>query len=801
MSRFPIVKKDAERKSALVVGELPSEGALVRSAHNVADLTRKLVQRFESNAPQQVEPEDLRGYIDRALALGTLGAQCDKSNELNELGTRLWNLSTRLKRDASTTVDPLIVILVRCFSFFVIDAAHRSAPKHAKRTEATAIRNLRISMKTARSCLEHGELDLASKVFQSAADYIPSGDRGRSAEHAGNPEYTVTEELTAEFWLQRTALAWKQGQLDAAEFMYSKVHIRYDDGDHIRLVEQQADLTYEIGKSFLRKEEYESATHWLERSCDTLDSQPRERLGPDSSELHLSAMHDLARSLLGLGNATSIERASDLIALMESEFGNKLAIALLKLKLLLSKNPVPAEEYQRVVINIVNSIVLTESTFKTIMCQIQKLKNLNTSLACKTLDIFFSVRLYEAANMSWYETGLVTRIWLSSPDSTDLEQASLISAIQDEIHQSKNTVFGPEAAHAAQTLLWKHIESANTAGQSEVAEAWCRIALHPLFDQGGHLNKSKLARKMILTALAKGDHAAAREAYFSMPNEGKSAAITKYLMYKVAIRSDDQELATESLSGIVTASDRDAAFLYACILEAQQFGSRKQAVMVMQQVLKKYNYRAPPDVYLPALLRCTSRLLMAELETGASDREAIVVEICKIFEAAAAQANCFTKPTAEELCDDKSRHELQWFAKNSYNLALKYCIDIHPELTIRLLDTCIHFLGFLGKENPQASIADLVHRTALCHFLAASALVVLARSEDNTEKSLQYYLEVRKHVEAFRGTFKVELDAVGKHGNMQASLTGKQVELLKYDLEAVVKLERWDDLDDLLAVR
>jgi len=47
----------------------------------------------------------------------------------------------------------------------------------------------------------------------------------------------------------------------------------------------------------------------------------------------------------------------------------------------------------------------------------------------------------------------------------------------------------------------------------------------------------------------------------------------------------------------------DATLLYACVLEAQQTGDQEQMVISLQCVLKKYDYSAPNEVHLPALLR------------------------------------------------------------------------------------------------------------------------------------------------------------------------------------------------------
>ena len=48
--------------------------------------------------------------------------------------------------------------------------------------------------------------------------------------------------------------------------------------------------------------------------------------------------------------------------------------------------------------------------------------------------------------------------------------------------------------------------------------------------------------KMITVALAQGNSTSAREAYYQMSESGKSAAVTKYLMYKIALREGDEAL-------------------------------------------------------------------------------------------------------------------------------------------------------------------------------------------------------------------------------------------------------------------
>ena len=60
---------------------------------------------------------------------------------------------------------------------------------------------------------------------------------------------------------------------------------------------------------------------------------------------------------------------------------------------------------------------------------------------------------------------------------------------------------------------------------------------------------------------------------------------------------------------------------------------------------------------------------------------------------------------------------------------------------------------------------------------------------------LQYYLEVRKHCREFR---RAALEGANKlSGAAQDDILSKQLQVVKLELEAVLRLQRWDDLDDL----
>ena len=100
---------------------------------------------------------------------------------------------------------------------------------------------------------------------------------------------------------------------------------------------------------------------------------------------------------------------------------------------------------------------------------------------------------------------------------------------------------------------------------------------------------------------------------------------------------------------------------------------------------------------------------------------------------------------------------------------------------------------------PKDTILDLSLRRMFCDFLATSLLVALARSEDNTERQLQYYLTGRAHVEGFKARIQEQLTRLGPGG--REDLLKKLGVALAFDFESAVRLKSWDSLELIIEVR
>jgi hypothetical protein len=143
-------------------------------------------------------------------------------------------------------------------------------------------------------------------------------------------------------------------------------------------------------------------------------------------------------------------------------------------------------------------------------------------------------------------------------------------------------------------------------------------------------------RKLLLCAIAKQDFSRARDVFGLMPDLAKNEPITRFLMYKIAIRCNEFDLAAQCLQIVSRSSTTDVTLLYACVLDAQQVGNRAQAVDALQLVLEKHGHTSD-TVNVTALLRTTIRLMSSLLDNpqateGSDNTESSVVRLCRLFE-------------------------------------------------------------------------------------------------------------------------------------------------------------------------
>jgi hypothetical protein len=134
------------------------------------------------------------------------------------------------------------------------------------------------------------------------------------------------------------------------------------------------------------------------------------------------------------------------------------------------------------------------------MHTIHRAHKVSIEVACSALQQLITNRLLNDLPQDGYvqnctlehiEKACVTYVHFASSDPRGgLSTIDGLQAVLYVVVQRSGKVISAKATHAAQTLIWK----AAGAGDPKMADRWCRLLRHPVFDGAGHINKAKIAR-------------------------------------------------------------------------------------------------------------------------------------------------------------------------------------------------------------------------------------------------------------------------------------------------------------------
>ncbi|KAI9651758.1 MAG: hypothetical protein M1831_007602 [Alyxoria varia] len=684
--------------------------APARSTEKERDRVAEPILDFANSLSDRLGREPKDALLDSQLqshiiTLRTSGSAISSSRaaEFDRAGIKLWNKVIRTKRD-NDQYDDKQLCLARIFAFYLVDSAYACNRKKPE----TCIRLLKLANKAA----------------------------------------------------------WKQDKLELANSLSGKLessNLEIDAGTS----EQVADLFFEIGRSLHRNNDSYTASKWLEKSHVTLSSHDLDQLSPNASDLNLSVLHYLVRSLIACKTDGAREKAESYLDVMDNTYANKMVISLCRLELLSAGREFNSESYY----------------------------NGGRNSADQALEDLSVQRLYAEKERSteWIEKVVIMRLWILT--DSDKDHDSMLKLSQELVESVYGVIIKPlstAGAHAAQTLLWKRIEESTAQRNFQVTIGWCKILLHDLFGASGDLNRTKILRKIMLSSIASHDTRSAREAFNQLSEVGRETPMSRYLMYKVSLKDQDSELAYECLEGLCQQSSKDATMLYACVLEAQSSGDRVQAVHALQRVVKKFEYSAPRGVHLPSLLRCTARLLEAEISSDPGGSTNAPKELAALFEG----ASLHLRPAQARIDNGEqfTALEADWFARNSYNLALKHFESWDWETITTLLGACQVFIEHLVTHDDNLNVLpDLRQRSMAIHCLLTQAILRTARREDNEQKKLQEYLRITSCTTAIR-KLRSDQSLVQPIDSDRKDMLQLWKKQLCAEFEADVHLKIWDGL-------
>ncbi|KAI3394550.1 hypothetical protein diail_2541 [Diaporthe ilicicola] len=715
-----------------------------------------------------------------------------QDEDLDAEGTKLWNICTRLGREnvhgtAQSSTGLKLILASRVLAFHVLHLSQWST----KCTVSTASHLMGLALKAAKLCIDCEDVQNARLVLQKAADYhCRLQNPSRTMEPEDAAQFIETE---AEWTVLRIALAWRDSQLDVAEHLFSQAN------DLLNQVkpassENIIDVYFQIGHGMLMKEDFPMAEKWLQRAWDAINGQRLEELPRDVVELRMAILQSLVTVLMSLPTSESHEKAQNLVRYIESEVGDQPIVLVLSLEIL-DRSPAEvfdSEAYGNILRRMMRSFQLSDSSFKLLAHHIRKVHAKSPGLGCALLDEFLA-SLIKSGQDDWIDKAVVTRIFMTT---SQRDFAGGIGQAGKALSRLEKPV-SSDASFSAQTLIWKKIETNYNQGQYDLAEKWCQLALSPSLANSGPMNNAKIQRKLILCALARNDVDIAKSTFFSMPRDAQEDPMTQYLMYKTTVRSGDRPLAAEHLEAIAKASPGHLHLLYACVTESQQAQERLVAVDALKKLSEVYDFHHPGEVHLPALLRCTIMLLHGLLGSGdEAQQHSAITDLCAVFDAVATAARESPKDVSGEKLFNV--RELEWFCQNSYNLGLKHAGDWSLQSVVQILTACASIIQFFPHDIGVEVAADLSLKSIFCNFLISSALVALARSQDNLEEQLQDYLVMRRHVAAADSEIQKRMESQTLDEVALKDLLSKLSLLLAFDFEAAVALKCWQDLGEIV---
>jgi hypothetical protein len=204
----PEQRQDRDRKLKALLGQCYLLRLQTSLHSSYAAFASSLSHRL-SNPRDTTLLSDICSQIN-SLPLPASPAVSARQHDLDRLGTELWNLAIRLRRDQSVgsgkTKDDATYRLrtlshLRCYSFLLLDTAGSRGSKGEQ--YRNCIRLMKVALKAANVCIDDSEFESATKVLERAAEYQ---DVLSKSERQTGEEAVLADRLRAEYFAIRTTL-------------------------------------------------------------------------------------------------------------------------------------------------------------------------------------------------------------------------------------------------------------------------------------------------------------------------------------------------------------------------------------------------------------------------------------------------------------------------------------------------------------------------------------------------------------------------------------------------------------------
>ncbi|EPS39658.1 hypothetical protein H072_6544 [Dactylellina haptotyla CBS 200.50] len=251
------------------------------------------------------------------------------------------------------------------------------------------------------------------------------------------------------------------------------------------------------------------------------------------------------------------------------------------------------------------------------------------------------------------------------------------------------------------------------------------------------------------------------------------------------------------LEKICNGANDDLSILYACALEAQSAGSKDIILQVLNQLLGKLDFVAPPDgAHLPAIYRTMIRLILSDIHDNKAVPGKNLAILYNVFGKALNNAIKFKSLDVSAEMAVKSQwstDEYDWFSRNTYNLSLRALQHWPVQYILQFAQLCVQFIELYPAETcSEEDQENLALRRSFCEYICASTCIALARKEDKMDEQVRLYGAAQKSITSFRNLRAMLQPRLAEKA--QKDFGERYLSLLSHEFEACAHLEEWDSL-------
>ncbi|RDW90401.1 uncharacterized protein DSM5745_02176 [Aspergillus mulundensis] len=685
--------------------------------------------------------------------------------QLDNEGTKLWNIRLLQLRTTDENNDAVLLCKVRALAYSMLDAA-------APTTGPGNYRSLELSFKVVKACIEHDLISLAQKMMESAAARLDLIERSKP-----DTEIVKSEIVATEYYMLRVYLAWAQKRLHIADHMFTKI-------PESKSTEQQrviVDICYTIGESALKAGQFDKASTWLARAlkvCEMWPSDISQDVALGLKDKRLLVLHAYARSNLHLTTAASQNELRRALDLLRTEYGDSFPVLVFSLEVL--NKDAPNEEYFETLKYSIKEMGDDDAGVKMRVPLPQLFVEACGQLLSKLAALDLSTK------EQWMEKIFVSVIWtLTGTGPSEDKCPRLAEAAAQVLTDCGLSKPSEDATQASLILIWKYIDTMLSKGSTSTAEQWCRFLLQqPMFKQAPDI-ETKSFRKLILCVLEKYDPSTARQVFDEIPDDCKSCPLTLYLMYRLALLADDASLAIIYIQ-LLCRQGAEATYIWSCVADALQLGKTCIALQSLEGVMAALDDSGFGRLQIPQLLLD----VICAVRENTANHEDSLGPVSSLLESALTAADTGQR-------EPFSSDELRWLACKSYGIALElYKLSPLPNI-VKLLNISTKFMELDQKNTKKEPNTDLLEHYLKCTFLRSMIVVTEARNEKKSTRKERHYREAREAIKQFQIYIQsLGIDSIIK--SHEHTWLDRYRIILSFDFEAAVHLHQWGDLTTII---